>query len=70
MPEPRELLSVAEAAAHSGLSASDLRLLERTGILQAWKLGQDLFTTRRAVDTYLRDEARRKEAGSRPVPLR
>jgi excisionase family DNA binding protein len=52
---------MAEAAAYSGLSASHLRLLARTRTLQAWKLGQDWFTTRKAVDTYLRDEARRKK---------
>jgi hypothetical protein len=56
---------MAEAAAHSGLSASHLRLLARTGNLQAWKLGQDWFTTRKAVDKYLRDEARRRK-GPRP----
>ncbi len=51
---------MAEAAAYSKLSASHLRLLARTGTLEAWKLGQDWFTTRKAVDRYLRDEARRK----------
>ena len=56
---------MAEAAAYSGLSASHLRLLARTGTLQAWKLGQDWFTTRKAVDTYLRDEARRKKGPRR-----
>jgi hypothetical protein len=56
---------MAEAAAHSGLSASHLRLLARTGNLKGWKLGQDWFTTRKAVDTYLRDEARRKKGPRR-----
>ena len=56
---------MAEAAAYGGLSASHLRLLARTGNLRAWKLGQDWFTTRKAVDAYLRDEARRRK-GPRP----
>jgi len=58
---------MAGAAAYSGLSASHLRLLARTGAIQAWKLGNDWFTTRKAVDAYLRDMARRKK-GPRPKP--
>ncbi len=52
---------MAEAAAYGGLSAPHLRLLARKGNLKAWKLGRDWFTTREAVDAYLRDEARRKK---------
>ena len=54
-----------EAAAYSGLSASHLRLLARTGTLEAWKLGQSWFTTRQAVAAYLRDEALRKRGPRR-----
>jgi hypothetical protein len=56
---------MAEAAAYSGLSASHLSLLARAETLQAWKLGQDWFTTRKVVDAFLRDEARRRK-GPRP----
>jgi excisionase family DNA binding protein len=48
-----------EAAAVSGLSASHLRLLARTGRLEATKLGRDWFTTRAAVLAYLADEGAR-----------
>jgi len=54
-----------EAAAYSGLSASHLRLLARTGKVEAWKLGQDWFTTRQAVAGYLRNEALRKRGPRR-----
>lgn len=52
-------LSLREAAARSGLSASHLRLLARTGRLKARKLGRDWFTTEAAVVAYLADEALR-----------
>ena len=51
-----DLLSLREAAARSGLSASHLRLLARTGRLKAQKLGRDWFTTEAAVLAYLQDE--------------
>lgn len=54
-----------QAAAYSGLSASHLRLLARTGKLRAWKLGLDWFTTREAVAEYLRNEALRKRGPQR-----
>lgn len=54
-----DLLSLREAAARSGLSASHLRLLARTGRLEARKLGRDWFTTEAAVAAYLADEALR-----------
>ena len=54
-----DLLSLSEAAARSGLSASHLRLLARTGRLKAHKLGRDWFTTEAAVIAYLADEALR-----------
>ena len=43
----------------SGLSASHLRLLARTGRLEAKKLGRDWFTSRAAVLAYLADEGAR-----------
>jgi len=54
-----DLLSLREAAARSGLSASHLRLLARNGRLKARKLGRDWFTTDAAVAAYLADEALR-----------
>ncbi len=54
-----DLLSLREAAAVSGLSASHLRLLSRTGRLVAQKLGRDWFTTEAAVLAYLADEGAR-----------
>ena len=55
-----DLLSLREAADRSGLSASHLRLLARSGRLKAVKLGRDWFTTEAAVVAYLKDEALRK----------
>ena len=49
-------MSLREAAAGSGLSASHLRLLARTGRINAEKLGRDWFTTQAAVLAYLADE--------------
>jgi excisionase family DNA binding protein len=49
-------LSLREAAARSGLSASHLRLLARNGRISAEKLGRDWFTTEAAVLAYLADE--------------
>ena len=49
------LIPLSEAAVVSGLSQSHLRLLARRGTLQAKKIGRDWLTTRRAVETYLRD---------------
>jgi excisionase family DNA binding protein len=54
-----DLLSLREAAARSGLSASHLRLLARMGRLGAKKLGRDWFTTEAAVRAYLANEALR-----------
>ncbi len=56
-----DLLSLREAAARSGLSASHLRLLARTGRIAAQKLGRDWFTTEAAVLAYLQDERLRKK---------
>jgi hypothetical protein len=46
------LISLKEAAAQSGLSHSHLRLLARTGKLEARRLGRDWFTTEQAVAAY------------------
>jgi excisionase family DNA binding protein len=51
----QDLLSLREAAAISGLSASHLRLLARTGRIKATKMGRDWFTTQAAVLAYLAD---------------
>ncbi|HUQ78581.1 MAG TPA: helix-turn-helix domain-containing protein [Patescibacteria group bacterium] len=56
-----DLLSLREAAVVSGLSASHLRLLARTGKVPAQKLGRDWFTTKAAVIAYLADERLRKK---------
>lgn len=56
-----DLLSLREAAARSGMSASNLRLLARTGKITARKLGRDWFTTDAAVLAYLANEALRKK---------
>jgi hypothetical protein len=55
-----DLLSLREAAARSGLSASHLRLLARTERVKALKLGRDWFTTEAAVLAYLADERLRR----------
>lgn len=65
-PAPRaapadDLLSLREAAERTGVSASHLRLLARTGRVSARKLGRDWFTTEAAVLAYLADEALRKK---------
>jgi len=46
---------------YAGLSASHLRLLARSGRIEAQKLGRDWFTTEAAVLAYLADEALRKK---------
>lgn len=56
-----DLLSLREGAARSGLSASHLRLLARTGRIKAQKLGRDWFTTEAAVLAYLADERQRSK---------
>ena len=56
-----DFLSLREAAARSGLSASHLRLLARGGKIKAHKLGRDWFTTEAGVLAYLADEALRKK---------
>ena len=55
-----ELISLVEAAALSGLSAAHLRRLAERGDLEAQKVGRNWITTRRAVEKYLGDEAKRR----------
>jgi hypothetical protein len=53
-------MSLRDAAVASGLSASHLRLLARTGRLNARKYGHDWLTTREWLTAYLADEELRK----------
>lgn len=55
-----EFVSLREAADRTGLSASHLRLLARTGRIRAVKFGYEWLTTETAVRAYLADEALRK----------
>jgi excisionase family DNA binding protein len=56
-----DLLSLREAAARTGLSASHLRLLARTGRIEATRVGSYWATTEAAVRAYLADEALRRK---------
>lgn len=56
-----DLLSLREAAVRSGLSASHLRLLARSGRITAQKIGRDWLTTEAAVVAYLADERLRRK---------
>ena len=58
--DEERLISLRQAAAESGLSHPHLRWLARKGKLEANKMGRDWFTTRRAVDHYLKNEDARK----------
>lgn len=53
-----ELLSLGEAAALTGLSASHLRLLASTGRIEARKVGRNWITSEAAVRAYLADRRR------------
>jgi excisionase family DNA binding protein len=57
------LISLKEAAARTGVSHSHLRLLARTGKIQAQRMGRDWFTTLRAVAEYLSDQHRERGKG-------
>lgn len=50
-----DLLSLREAAARTGVSASHLRLLARTGRIKATRIGTYWATTEAAVRAYLAD---------------
>jgi excisionase family DNA binding protein len=56
-----DLLSFREAAARTGVSASHLRLLARTGKIEAQRVGSYWVTTEAAVRAYLADERLRKK---------
>ncbi len=58
--DDERLISLKEAAALSGLSHAHLRWLARKGKLEATRMGRDWFTTKKAVDLYLSNEAARK----------
>jgi excisionase family DNA binding protein len=58
---PDDWLSLSEAAVLSGLSASHLRLLARSGRIEARRFGRDWFTKESAVLAYLANEALRKK---------
>jgi excisionase family DNA binding protein len=57
--QPQRLVTLKEAAALSGLSYAHLRLLARTGKLQAWRIGHQWLTTPEAVAAYLHDPEKR-----------
>ncbi|MBI2867280.1 MAG: helix-turn-helix domain-containing protein [Chloroflexi bacterium] len=50
---PGPLISLKEAALHTGLSHSHLRLLARTGRIQAVRMGRDWFTRLDEVVRYI-----------------
>ncbi|MFI5258849.1 MAG: hypothetical protein ACHQ01_04480 [Candidatus Limnocylindrales bacterium] len=56
-----DLLSLREAAARTGVSASHLRLLVRTGRVEGQRVGSYWITTEAAVRAYLADERLRKK---------
>lgn len=56
-----DLLSLREAAARTGVSASHLRLLVRTGRVAGQRIGSYWITTEAAVRAYLADERLRKK---------
>ena len=53
MPSLDKLITLKEAAKHSGLSVSHLRLLVSRGDIWGIKLGHNWMTTTQAVDEYL-----------------
>lgn len=62
-PSLDELITLKEAADHSGLSYSHLRRLARTGEIWAKKFGTTWLTTEQAVNEYL---ARDRRPGPKP----
>jgi excisionase family DNA binding protein len=52
-PDLDDLISLSEAAERTGLSASHLRLLVRTGDLWGRKIGRNWLTTSQAIKEYL-----------------
>jgi Helix-turn-helix domain len=58
--DSEDLISLAEAAAISGLSPTHLNHLARRGLLKARKVGRNWVTTRAAVEDYLGDVEKRR----------
>ena len=52
----QEIITLREAAEECGLSVSHLRLLARSGRLEARKIGRDWVTTLDAVRRYMKNE--------------
>jgi excisionase family DNA binding protein len=50
-----DLITLREASKQCGLSTSHLRLLAKTGRLEARKMGRDWVTTAEAVERYMAD---------------
>jgi excisionase family DNA binding protein len=48
-----DLISLQEAAEYSGLSASHIRLLVRSGEVAGKKVGRNWITTKQAMNDYL-----------------
>jgi len=54
-----ELISLSEAAVTAKLHPDHLRKLAQRGQLEAWKVGRNWVTTRKAVVAYLKDSEKR-----------
>jgi hypothetical protein len=67
LEEPDELISLARAAALSGLHAGTLRNQAIAGKLKSLKVARDHLTTRRWLHDYL--TARETARGGRPAAL-
>jgi excisionase family DNA binding protein len=52
-PSFNQLMTLVQASAYCGLSASSLRVYANRGRLRAWKVGSEWLTTKEAIDEYL-----------------
>lgn len=59
--EQERLISLAEAAALSGLSSGHLKHLAQKGRLRAWKIARNWVTTAAAVGEYIKDAEKRSK---------
>jgi hypothetical protein len=59
--ENERLISLAEAAALSGLSSGHLKHLAQRGRLRAWKVARNWVTTTSAVSEYTGDAEKRSK---------
>jgi len=59
--EPERFISLADAAALSGLSAGHLKHLAQKGKLPAWKIARNWVTTATAVSEYIKDPEKRSK---------